>query len=272
MKKTNTKALEAAAKGKPTSKQLAARPAQQIQKSSPATAARGFENVERKDILIPRIQLLQMMSPAVTEGTAKPGTMHVGLSNMNYGDKIVITPIMHFRSRIKWVPQDDGGGIECSSPDARKPLSDLISAECGTCPMKDWDESKKGKDKAPACTMYENFLVLINDSVDPVLLPMERTKLKTAKKLYSMGALKNADMWNWQYQLGVSKEKNDKDQPYFNYTITDLAKATKEDKRTLCEQIWTSLSKKTIVTDMHNDDDAAGGAPAAQTENGPSKF
>lgn len=270
MKKTNKKVPEAAPAKTNAGKQLATRPGNQLP-AKPATAARGFENVERKDILIPRIQLLQMMSPAVTEQGMKPGTMHVGLSNMNYGDKIVITPIMHFRSRIKWVPQDDGGGIECSSPDARKPLSDLISAECGNCPMKDWDESKKGKEKAPACTLYENFLVLINDSTEPVLLPMERTKLKAAKKLYSMGALKNADMWNWQYQLGVSKEKNDKDQPYFNYTITDLAKATKDDKKMLCEQIWSSLSKKTIVTDMQNDDDAAGTA-ASQPANNDGKF
>jgi hypothetical protein len=233
---------------------------------------RGFENVETKDVLIPRICLLQPLSPAVTAEAAKAGTIHVSLSGVNYGAKVVITPILHFRSRIKWLSRDDGGGIECSSPDGKKPLSDLICASCGECPNKDWDDDAKNeKDKAPKCTMYDNFIVLVGDSTEPILLPMEKSKSKCAKKFYSMGALKNADMWTYQYELGVIKDKNKKGDTFYNYTITDLSRKTKPERLALCEQLWASLSKKTITTDMANEDSETGavaGAPAAPAGDG----
>lgn len=257
MRKT-AKVTETANTGKKSVSTLpATRSANRLPATTQGVSGRGFENVERKDILMPRVKLLQQMSPEVTgELGMKAGTMVTSLSNINHGAKVVLTPILHFRSRIKWIKQDDGGGIECSSPDARTPLSDMICASCANCEHKDWDDTKKGKDQAPACTLYENFLVLIGDSTEPVLLPMERTKLRTAKKLFSIGALKNSDMWNWQYELGVSKEKNEQDQVYYTYTITDLARPTKEDRRKLCEGIWASLSKKTIIAADNDNPDA----------------
>jgi len=274
MKKTNTKVTEAPKPAKAGNRALATRPTQAIQ-SAPATGGRGFENIERKDILIPRLQLLQALSPAVVAELAKAGTIHVGLSGVNYGKKVTITPILHFRSRIKWVPRDEGGGIECSSPDAKKPVSDVICAACGECEYKDWDDAAKtDKDKAPKCTLYENFLVLVGDATEPILLPMEKTKAKCAKKFFSMGALKNADMWAWQYELSSVADKNKKGEPFFNYAITDLSKRTDPKRMALCEQLWAALSTKTahIKTDIADEDETGAvagkpaGAPAADAK------
>ena len=209
---------------------------------------RGFENIDRKDILLPRVKLLQPLSPEVTgDAGMKAGTILVNLTNKNLGTEIIITPILHFRSRIKWLNKDDGGGIECSSPDAKKPLGEIFSTECGTCEAKDWNnDAKKEKDQQPSCTLYENFLVLVGDAREPVLIPMERTKLKVARKFYSMGALKGGDMWDWQYKISVTKEKNEADQTYYNYVVTDLTKATPDDRKKYCESIWKSLSTKTL--------------------------
>lgn len=235
-----------------------------------SVGGRGFENIDRKDVLMPRIKLLQQLSPEVTGGM-KAGTMLVGLSNKNLGTKVVITPILHFRSRIKWIPKDEGGGIECSSPNAKKPLSDTICADCSSCPEKDWNEkAKTPKEKAPKCTIYENFIVLVGDSKEPVLLPMERTKLAPARKFFSMGALKNCDMWNWKYELSVIQEENDKKQPYFNYVVTDLCKATSAEVRANGEQLWSSLHEKTITSDLENPDIDNGVGTAAPV--GESKF
>ncbi len=264
--KKSTKGSKAEPKqpANPASRAVATRPqsGKAIANTAPV-GGRGFENIEKSDILLPRIKLLQALSPEVTNELAmKPGTMLVGLTNLNLGTKILITPILHFRSRIKWFPKDDGGGIECSSPDGKKPMTDMLCSECGVCKFKDWnDTGKTVKEQAPACTLYENFLVLVGDKQEPVLLPMERTKLKTAKKFYSMGALKNCDMWNFQYELSVAKDKNDKDQPYFNYVITDTGKVTSEARREFCEGIWKSLSRKVLqANDLGNPDEEAGGA------------
>ena len=269
MKIETKKTTEAAQSKKPGNRQLAVRSSRAV--GAPASKGRGFESIERQDILIPRLSLLQALSPAVVNEVAKVGTIHVSLSGVNYGNEVVICPILHFRSRIKWTPRDDGGGIECSSPDAKRPLSTIICESCGECKCKDWDEDAKNeKDKAPECTLYENFLVLVGNSTEPILLPMEKTKAKCAKKFYSMAALKNADMWAYTYKLSAVKDKNKKGDVFFNYAITDLSKKTDPKRMELCEQFYNSLSAKTsnIKTDMQDEDPVTGAATSKETPSG----
>lgn len=263
-----TKPESPATEKTPETKAIAQVKAQPLAKSNKAKlAGRGFENLEMSDVLLPRIKLTQNGSPEVVETKiAKPGEIVLALSGENFGGKgVLITPIMHFRSRIKWIDRDDGGGIDCSSPDAKVPRDTTKYAHaCEACPHKEWDnEQKKRKDQAPKCVLYENFLVLINDSDSPVIIPMEKTKTKVARKLWSMGALKgNQDMWAFQYKLGVTEEKNAEGQPYYNYTIADSGKKTSDDRRKKCEQLWESMVSKTISE--QNQDSEVGTAGAAE--------
>lgn len=219
---------------------------------------RGFENLEREDILLPRIKLLQVLSPEVTGDLGKKaGQIYLNLSNTELGQKVLITPILHFRSRIKWNDKADGGGIDCSAPNARTPKDTKYATSCAACNLKDWDNTQaKKKDQQPKCTMYENFLVLIGDGTEAVILPMERTKTKVAKKFYSMMSFKNADMWTFQYELGVVKETNDADEPYFNYTVADTGIKTDERRAAMCEQFWQSLVDKDLTRNMEHPDEA----------------
>lgn len=234
-------------------------------------AGKGFENLEREDILIPRLLLLQPMSPQVTgDLEEEAGTIFLNLSNKSLGKEIVFTPILHYRSRIKWHPKDDGGGIDCSAPNARIPNDPSKYAEtCSVCVHKEWDnEAEKKKDQQPKCTMYENFVIVVGDSNEPVVLSMERTKTKVAKKFYSMMALKGGDMFENQYKLGVVKEKSENDEAYFNYTVADVSKKTDAKRVVVLEKIWQSLSKATITTKEENPDAAAPQPAAAGAGNG----
>lgn len=235
-------------------------------------SGRGFENLEKNDLLLPRIKLLQPLSPEINDLGQKAGTIFLALSNKSYGDKIVITPVLHFRSRIKWTPEDEGGGIDCSSPDARVPREPKYAASCADCTHKDWnDAAKLKKDKSPKCTMYDNFLVLIGDAKEPVIVPMERSKQKVAKKFYSMGALKGGDMWDHQYELSVVGEKNEDGKPYFNYSVRDLSKQTSGERRALCETLWTSLAGKTI-SEVNTEKDGPQEEPAGASAGAGGKY
>ena len=238
------------------------------QPGSNKLAGRGFENLDKSDLLLPRIKLLQPLSPEINDLGQKPGTIFLGLGNKNYGNKITVIPVLHFRSRIKWIPEDENdgkGGIDCSSPDSRTPREAKYSANCATCSHQLWnDKAKIKKDKAPKCTMYDNFLCLIDGGNEPVIIPFERTKQKVAKKWYSMGALKSgSDMWAWQYELSVVGEKNDEGKPYFNYSVRDLSKATSDERQKLCLSLWESLAGKTVSeVNTEKDEPAAAGASA----------
>lgn len=227
-----------------------------------ALAGRGFENIEKSDLLLPRLKLLQAMSPEVNDLNQKPGTMFIGLSNKNYGEKIVVIPVLHFRSRIKWNPKDDGGGIDCSAPDGKTPRETKYAANCAACQYPNWrPEEKKKKDQQPQCTLYDNFLCLVDGATEPVIIPFERSKAKVAKKWYSVGGLKGGDMFDWQYEITVVKEKNADDEQFFNYSVRDIGKPTPDPRKQLCLNIWNSLVGKTI-SEVNTEKDEPATAPA----------
>ena len=246
---------------------------QVAKRSSGKLAGRGFENIEKSDLLLPRLKLLQPMSPEVAELGQKPGTIYLPLGNKSYGTKIEVTPVLHFRSRIKFIPRDDGGGIDCSSPDSRIPRDTTkYAATCAACPEALWnDNAKNKKDKQPRCSMSDNFLCLVGDSTEPVLVTFDRSKLKTSKKWYSLGGLKSgSDMWDWVYELSVVPEKNEQGDNYFNYSIKDLSKPSPDKRKAVCLSLWESLVGKTIDeknTDAEGQESTAG-ASAAGTGSG----
>lgn len=191
---------------------------------------RGFGAVSKEDILLPRIKLLQPLSPEVTDAGMKPGTMLNSLSQTNYGNSIIFIPIIHQKSRIKWFPRDDGGGIECSSDDAKQPREGtkeftvkdggkkktISMSDCVECQFAKWTD-----DVAPLCTIYYNFPILIIGEEAPVALSFEKTKVKTAKKLISLTRYVggNLDMFAKKYELKTVVEKNSQGQTYFNYVV-----------------------------------------------------
>jgi len=250
---------------------LANRPQRPVARTTGAKlSGKGFENLSREDILLPRILLLQAQSPQVMESDETPGTFFLNLGNKNIGAKITITPVLHYRSRIKWIPRDDGGGIDCSAQDARVPGSTKYAPDCASCEHKDWsnDPKKSKKEQAPECVLYENFVVLVGDSTEPVILSMSKSSGKVAKKFYSMAAVKGGNFFDYAYELTVAKDKNDKGQTYFNYVIKDTGKKTSEECRLVCDQLWASLSKIAIRTEMEHPEGGAAepvsrAAPAA---------
>ena len=178
--------------------------------------------------------------------------MYINLSSKNIGVEVTVVPVLHYRSRIKWNPVDDGGGIDCRSADAKVPADTKYAHTCAECNYKEWADNpkKKGEQLPPACTLYENFVILIGDSTEPVIFPMAITKVKVAKKFYSMMALKGDDMWLNAYKLKVVQEKNDKGQGYFNFAVQDIGKRTGDKQAAAAEKLWGTLSKANITTEM----------------------
>lgn len=215
-------------------------------------------------MLLPRIKLLQPLSPEVAEQGQKPGTLFLSLSNRNLGREVVVTPVLHFRSRVKWFPREDGGGIDCSSPDGRAPRETKYAQACAECPHQAWNPAaEKRKDQAPACTLYENFVVLVGSDPSPVVLPMERTKVKPAKKWYSMMALRGGDMCDWTYKVGTLQEKNAEGQPYFNFQVSDTGKPPGAEVKAKALAIWEALAKTTITTEVEHPEAEVAGSTAA---------
>ena len=214
---------------------------------------RGLDTIDPKeDIKPPRILLLQPLSPQVTEGVEKPGTFFINKVDKSLGAKIKFVAIMHFRSRIKWIPQDEGGGQDCSSADAKTPSSGKRHCkDCATCQYSQWnDAAKTPKDKAPKCTMYENFVGLVNDETMPVVLAMGKTATKPGKQLVERMFYRGEDIWNFQYEFDTKQDQNEAKQKYWTYVLGKDSVKTVEAVRATCEKLYTLFNKATIVVEM----------------------
>jgi len=212
---------------------------------------RGFEKVEAGDTLIPRIKLLQPLSPEVADKGMKAGTLFNSLSSKNYGSELIFIPVLHTKSRIKFIPREDGGGIECNAIDANTPNAPLIIKQgkkelvvksCLECPNGKWED-----ETAPSCTLYYNFLALIIGDDAPVAISFSKTKIKAAKRLISLTRLagNNMDMFAKKYILKTQLEKNSSGQSYFNYSIEPSAFVTAKEFKA-AESLYLSLKGKDI--------------------------
>lgn len=220
---------------------------------------RGFEGVGKGDILLPRIKLLQPLSPEVTEEGMEAGTLVNSLSKKNYGEELIFIPILHTKSRILWIPRDEGGGMECSSLTGIKPVNPYIIKEnkkevpytsCDTCPRSQWNG-----DEPPACTIYFNFLITVVSENEPVILSFSKTKTKIGKKLISLTRYVggNLDMFAKKYKLSAVMEKNSQKQSYYNYGVMPLEFCSPKEYK-MAENFYLSLKDKPIQSQMEGEE------------------
>jgi hypothetical protein len=160
----------------------------------------GKENFEREDIILPRIALCQSMSPQ-RKKTAKEfiegleeGQFFNTVTSEIYGEGLQITPLFMYKTSMRFIPMEDGGGIECMS-------NDSISCEkYGTCECRDW-KNIDGKRIAPPCTLFWNWMVMVYPTPEVAILSFKSTNADAARRLNSLIAARNLPSFAGVYDL-----------------------------------------------------------------------
>lgn len=143
----------------------------------------GFENVTAKDLLIPRLTILQGLSPQVTpskpeyDPDARVGQIYdVGLQQ-SFPDGIAIIPLFYAKAYLEWAPRKSGEGLKAIHDDP------AILAQC----RKEDDSSKMVLPNGNYISETAQFYVM-NISADfrRSFLPMSSTQLKKAKRLLTL--------------------------------------------------------------------------------------
>lgn len=208
-----------------------------------AGAPRGFENEEATDLLMPRIELLQSMSPAVAEGKGKAGELVNQISKSPFTTDIFI-PVAMQRKYIKWIPRNEGGGVEYQTNDPKDPRV-----------IKDTAWGAHGE--KPTCTAYMNFLVILEGQTLPIVLSFSMTNYQEGRKLYTMCKMANCDMWMKKYKLGTKSKKNQMG-TWFVFDVSEAGDAN-SNEIVIGEQIYNSFAKNEFKVDL----DQGGGQKVA---------
>lgn len=139
--------------------------------------------MEREDILIPRLRLAQGLTAEVQNGTAKPG-MWV-MTGAEAQQDLTVVPIMFTKRREL---TDENFTILCRSNDAKVGEGDP-GGVCSTCPMSQWREGgKNGKNRPPECTFIYSYVVFVAEHNAPAILEFKRTGIQQGKLLNTMSA------------------------------------------------------------------------------------
>lgn len=164
-------------------------------------APMGFEDEDAGDMIIPRIKVVQTLSPERKDKVAEEGDIINSLTKDKLNGKVFI-PVFKFNNNIDWKDRSEGGGIQCMARDGKiGEKTDGTRVMCASCKRCEFDNTKQGRDAAPKCTKYINFFGFFAGERMPIILSFAKTSYNEGKKLYSLAKVTMQNMWNYGYTL-----------------------------------------------------------------------
>lgn len=173
--------------------------------STNVSAPLGFEDEVEGDMIIPRIKVINALSPECKERTANEGDIINSLTKSMLNNMTFI-PVFKFNSNILWKPRNEGGGILCQTRDGKTATQvDGSNLQCHICRKNEFDNTKVGRESFPTCTKYINFFGFVVGEPIPIILSFAKTNYNEGKKLYSLAKVTMQNMWNYGYTLSSKK-------------------------------------------------------------------
>lgn len=199
----------------------------------------GLVGLDSSDFIIPRIKLLQGVSPELTtHENAKQGIFWLNVIDVPIGSSFDFTPILNRKRYMLMPPLFEGQkGVFARADDGKKwnTLGEWdvkMKGVRGTIKWKitDLDVRASGitefgtsnpedPDSNPAATLFYDFLVLIHDQPEittPVMLSLARSSAKRGKDLQGKIGFGNAPMQARKFRAGVVQEQGGEG-PYNNW-------------------------------------------------------
>tara|TARA_R100001443_G_scaffold24201_4_gene36435 strand:- start:16459 stop:17247 length:789 start_codon:yes stop_codon:yes gene_type:complete len=182
-------------------------------------SGKGLENVSQDDLTIPRLKILQALSPEVNkrdggyiEGAAAGDVVNTVTKQLYTEDNpLIVLPVAYKRMYLEWQPRESGGGLVNQHTDAS------ILAET----KKDEryaDVLPNGNYIQTSATHY--VLTIEGDSFQQVMIPMANTQLKKSRTWNSVmssiklkgseGNVYTPPSYSHKYKLTTVQESNDR--------------------------------------------------------------
>lgn len=248
-------------------KELATQETTDVSTNNNLNVPMGFEDEDAGDMLVPRIKIVQTLSPERKEKQAEEGDIIDSLTKAKLNGKKFI-PVFKYNSNIDWKDRSEGGGIRCMASDGRiGSQSDGTSMSCRQCGRCEFDNSKTGRDAIPKCTKYMNFFGFFEGERMPIILSFAKTNYAEGKKLFSLAKVTMQNMWNHGYTLNeklMSKNGNE----WYNIVVSP-AGATSEEDREFGMQLFKCYrdSIASLNVDYDEGDMSASSAPTPDISN-----
>lgn len=203
-------------------------------------------NIDQSDQIIPRVKLLQAISPELDEhDNAKKGQFWHTIGAESLGAELIGIPVLIRKSYVLWAPRGDDRGILARANDGVH--WDLPGAEFEVQPknsphkvvyklgrtvdervdpdtpaLSEFGSSIPGNpNSAPAAALTYECLWFFPDhpELSPAIILNTRSSVKPCRELISKIEQKPVDHYGQLYKIGVKQETGDEG-PFYNFTYT----------------------------------------------------
>lgn len=225
--------------------------------------ARGAEGVGMDDLVIPRLELVQSLSPCLQEGEgayiegAKPGMLFNNVTRELYGKSVQVIPVSFKKEYIVWANRKKvkGGGFVGAFQ---------TEAEAEAClAVQEVPDNYLINDTA------NQFCLLVHpetgDLVE-IVVSMAVTKLKVSRQWNTLIRINGGDSFSRVYELGTFLDENKAGEKFHNYTVKNVGYVNELQYRQ-AEALYEVVSAGRAT--MSRDDDTSGstvGSDGTQVE------
>lgn len=187
--------------------------------------ARGSEEVKSSDMVLPRLEIVQALSPirddssGVYNPDAREGMFFNSVTNELIGDTVYYVPVYFQVEYLVWQSQDHGGGFHGTFPtleQAEEKREAVVAA----------DPSLQGTtDKGIPIVEVVDTPVHYGLRIDPnglceqIVISMAKTKSKVSRKWNAMIQIAGGDRFSRVYKITSFTDENKKGQKFKNFVV-----------------------------------------------------
>lgn len=220
------------------------------------TSTRGAEEVGAGDLIIPRLEVVQSLSPcrkksdaAYIEG-AEEGMLFNNVTRELYGTEVAVVPVYFRKQFLLWKDRKKGGGTNGyrgafpSEVEARQAIMAL------------------GEDDIEVVETNEHFCLLVQGAsgkTEEIVLSMAKSKMKVSRKWNSLIRMNGGDSFSRVYKVSGISETNARNEEFFNFGISNMGYVTEaiyKKAEALYEQIVSGAVKVDSTIDVSASSDA----------------
>lgn len=204
----------------------------------------GKDSIDASDLIIPRVALMQGISPAVMSGNAQNGEFYHTVNECGMGDVLNVVPILHRRQWTLWRPLHEGGGVIARASDGlhwdqdfdvevapykdmpkkkvryRAKAGDVVSRDVG---LGKWGSADPDNpDSGPAATLSHVFLFCSLEHIDigPFVVFLQKSSERAAKMLLTKIKMDTkTPIYGQVYEMSSITSQNNAGQEYNQYVF-----------------------------------------------------
>jgi hypothetical protein len=239
---------------KSTAKQLAV-----AQEKMPAfmdsDTKRGQEGVGVDDLTIPRLQLIQDLSPQrkkndpqYIEG-AEEGMMFNSVTKALYGEEVIFIPCYYRKEWVIWKSQSEGGGFIGAFPTQASALKEFREQEL------EGEVDKKGNPVYEINDTGQQFGLIVNEdgTTEDIVLSLSKTKRKVDRQLNTIIKMAGGDRFSRMYKIKAVQDENSAGQNFYNFAVDLMGYVGNEETYRRAEGLYEAISEG--QRDINRDED-----------------